>query len=356
MIFEVDRSDLHRTRLAEEPDRSLEEGEARLRVDSFALTSNNITYAAFGDAMQYWDFFPAEAGWGHIPVWGFADVTESRCAGVDPGQRLYGYLPMATELVVSPGKVDDRGFIDFAAHRRPMAGAYNRYVRVDADPIHDPAREGQQMVLWPLFFTSFVIDDMLADNDMFGAATIVVSSASAKTSIGAAFLLHERAGVRVAGLTSPGNRGFVESLGCYDEVVGYDDIGRLATGAAVFVDVAGNSDVRAAVHRHYGEQLVHSMAVGGTHWDHQATSTGPLPGPAPVFFFAPTQIAKRTADWGQAELDQRVGEAWHRFSDWTDAWLQLCPVDGPERVEAAYAELLGGRTDPQEGLVASMGR
>ena len=44
----------------------------RLAIVSFALTANNITYAAFGDAMNYWQFFPVPgddgAAWGCIPV------------------------------------------------------------------------------------------------------------------------------------------------------------------------------------------------------------------------------------------------------------------------------------------------
>ena len=43
------------------PAQRLAEGAARFRIDGFALTSNNVTYAAFGDAMSYWRFFPAPA-------------------------------------------------------------------------------------------------------------------------------------------------------------------------------------------------------------------------------------------------------------------------------------------------------
>jgi len=36
----------------------LVDGGARENISKFALTSNNITYAAMGDAMQYWQFYP----------------------------------------------------------------------------------------------------------------------------------------------------------------------------------------------------------------------------------------------------------------------------------------------------------
>src|SRR3954452_17193246 len=133
----VRRDDLHRTQLDDSPSASLAGGEARLAVDAFSLTANNITYAVFGDAMQYWDFFPAPEGWGRIPVWGFADVVESTVDGVVEGQRYYGYFPMADELVVQPGRVNARGFVDTSEHRRPMAAAYNHYARTDADPVYD---------------------------------------------------------------------------------------------------------------------------------------------------------------------------------------------------------------------------
>lgn len=49
----IDRKNITDVRIAEATTRPLAEGEARLSVDSFALTANNITYAAFGDAMRY---------------------------------------------------------------------------------------------------------------------------------------------------------------------------------------------------------------------------------------------------------------------------------------------------------------
>jgi hypothetical protein len=354
MIIEVDRKDLHRSRVVDDDARDLQEGQARLRIDAFALTANNITYGAFGDALQYWNFFPAVDEWGRIPVWGFADVVESRVGDVPVGQRVYGYFPMGDELVVEPGKVDDAGFSDLAAHRQAMAPIYSRYARVDAQGMYERAREGHQMVLWPLFFTSFLIDDFIDDGG-FGASTVVFSSASSKTAIGSAFLGHERPGVRVVGLTSARNRAFVASLGCYDVVVAYGDEQSLPDGAAAFVDIAGNRDVVAGVHRRYGDDLRLSLIVGGTHWDHDAAvGMDPLPGPTPEFFFAPTQGAKRADDWGQDALDKKVGDAWHRFITWTDGWLELREVRGPEGVERTYHELLAGNIDPRVGYVCSM--
>ena len=105
--FQVRQGQLATTRLVEAADTPLADGQVRVRVDRFAFTSNNITYAAFGQAMQYWQFYPVPAdpdgtAWGCIPVWGFAVVTQSQHPGVPVGERLYGYWPMASHAVVQP--------------------------------------------------------------------------------------------------------------------------------------------------------------------------------------------------------------------------------------------------------------
>lgn len=100
--FLVRKGELATTQLHTATDQPLADGQVRVRIDSFALTSNNITYAAFGDAMSYWQFFPStEEGWGSIPVWGFASVVQSLHPGVAVGERLYGYWPMSSGAVLS---------------------------------------------------------------------------------------------------------------------------------------------------------------------------------------------------------------------------------------------------------------
>ena len=112
----------------------LEQREALLKIRRVAITTNNITYAAFGDAMQYWGFFPTgEDNWGHMPVWGFADVVASSVSGVEVGERFYGYFPIASHLRVVPERVTPRGFYDGAEHRKALASAYNQYTRCSHD-------------------------------------------------------------------------------------------------------------------------------------------------------------------------------------------------------------------------------
>jgi hypothetical protein len=363
MDLEVARAELQTTRRHEGSARPLSDDEVRIQVGSFALTANNITYAVFGDALKYWEFFPAgspsEAGagdvaWGRIPVWGFGDVTETTSDSVVVGERLYGYFPMSSELIVRPGRNDERGFTDLAPHRASMAGAYNRYLRVAADPIYRSDREDHQMLLWPLFFTSFVVEDFLVDNDMFGAQQLVISSASSKTAIGTAFQAHSRGDCRVVGLTSGRNAAFVEGLGLYDQVITYDQLEQVAQSDTAYVDIAGDRTLLHALHARLADVLRYSMTVGGTHWDQPSADHGELPGPQPVFFFAPTQIAKRNKDWGPAELDARVGDAWARYSDWADRWVEFVHVSGYDEVVKVYLELLDGQADPRTGIVCSL--
>lgn len=353
--FLVGRKDLHETKVVEAP-LDLNEGQALIKVDRFAFTANNITYGAFGDLMNYWSFFPAPEGWGRVPVWGFGDVVASRAEGAAPGERVYGYFPMSTHLVVEPGRPSDRGFVDGIAHRRGMPSIYNTYVRVAADPGYDQRREAEQALLRPLFMTSFLLEDMLADSGFFGARDIVLSSASSKTSLGLAFLLRSRwrGQVEVVGLTSAANVAFVERTGSYDRVVVYDAITSSSRdNAAVFVDMAGDAGVRAAVHTHWGDALKYSCMVGATHWD-RGRPTGALPGPAPVFFFAPERLKKRSQEWGSGGMEAKVAEAWAAFLASVDDWMKIKYGNGVAEVERVYREMLTGKANPAEGNILSL--
>ncbi len=367
----IARNDLHRVHTADDPDapaaRPLAAGQARLALEHFALTSNNITYAAFGEAMKYWQFFPApDAAWGCLTVWGFAVLSESRAEGVEVGQRVYGYFPAGSHLVVTPGRVRETGFFDTAAHRQDLAAAYQQYVFCAADPGWQPRLEGLQAVLKPLFVTSFLIDDFLADNHFFGVHQLLLSSASSKTAYGTAFCLAQRRGTpgapRVIGLTSPGNLAFSRALACYDEVLPYDAVAGLdPTVPTVYVDFAGSAPVRRGVHERFGDALRYSSSIGGTHWEQLGSGAG-LPGPRPTLFFAPAQIKKRAAPppegWGRELLEQRLATAWQAFITRVeragDPWVQIVQRQGAAATVAAYRALLEGTADAREGLMLSL--
>ena len=356
--LEVRKDQLDQTRLVTSEDAALADGQVWVRIEHFALTSNNITYAAFGEGMQYWQFFPtADAAWGIVPVWGFASVVQSLHAGVAVGERLYGYWPMAGSAVLQPQRLDEAGFSDGAPHRASLHPVYNQYLRCNRDPFHASGSEGVQALVRPLFITSWLIDDFLADNSFFGADTMLLSSASSKTAYGTAFQLRQRSGISVIGLTSQGNRGYCESLGCYTRVLSYKELDRLPQDSdCVYVDFAGNAALRLAIHSRFAN-LKYSCSVGGTHVKSLGGARD-LPGPRATLFFAPAQVKKRHTDWGGAELGARLVGAWRDFSsaaaDGDRPWLVVQEHRGPEAVQAAYAQVLRGDGDPRLGHILSM--
>ncbi len=332
-------------------------------MDTFGLTTNNITYAVMGDAMSYWEFFPAENGWARVPVWGFADVVATKADGVPEGTRIFGYLPPGDHLVVEPNRASPLDFVDSSPHRAELPAAYNRYIRVAGLPFYEERYEDQQMLLWPLYFTSFLIDDFLDDTPgrgadqagsarFFGASVAVLSSASSRTSSALAYLLSKRDGIEVIGLTSPRNVEFTESLGVYDRVVPYEELDSLERDPAVYVDMSGDAKVRSAVHGHWADELKHSAAVGITHREGLGGGSD-LAGPQPVFFFAPDRLRKRTKDWGAEGVNERLAETWAPYVEWTREWLRVEHGSGPEDIERVYLELLDGKSDPAVGHVLS---
>jgi NADPH:quinone reductase-like Zn-dependent oxidoreductase len=355
MYLEIDKRDLHHVQPVDVPSRALGVGDVRFRLERFGMTANNVTYGVFGEAMKYWQFFPGSSdAWGRLPVWGFGTVVESRHAEVPVGQRVYGYWPLGSELVVAAGRLDGRSLVDVSPHRADLPSPYNRYIFTEFDPAYNASREDLQILLWPLFYTSFMVEDFLDDNANFGGTDVVISSASSKTSIGVAFLLRRRGATRVVGLTSAQHVAFVQSLGCYDEVRSYDELEALPVVSTTYVDVSGNRDVLLRLHHHFAEHLTYSMIVGDTHWDHENTVTLPPTGPTPTFLFAPVQIAKRTKDWGRDGLEARVGDAWHAFTEWCDGWLHVTTARGADDVTATYLAVLEGRVGPSDATVCEL--
>lgn len=349
----VSRDDLATTRIVEHPVPEPGPGEALLRIDRVGVTANNVTYALLGEAMNYWQFFPTETGWGRVPVWGFAEVESSQIDGLDIGGRFYGYFPMSSHLIVRPERIDDAGFRDAGEHRADLPRAYNVYTSTTGDPNYERELEDLQILYLPLFITSFVLDDFLADNTFFGAEAVVMSSASSKTAYGTAFCLGLRdPRPQVIGLTSSGNVGFTQKLGCYDEVLTYEDVTSLSTSRpSLYADFAGSVPLRRTIHQHLGDLLVHDSVVGATHHDEASLSSDDLPGPQPTFFFAPDQIRKRRDDWGREGIAQRYGDAWRAFAPVVDEWVDVKESEGSQGLRNAWLEVLSGRSDPQVGHV-----
>lgn len=352
--FVVRRDDFSRSHFETSEVGELREGQVLFSVDRFALTSNNITYAAAGDMLDYWGFFPAAEGFGRIPAMGYADVVESRHSQVAVGTRCFGFFPMASHLVVEADGVSPAGFVDGVAHRAKHAPAYRQYQPVTADPGYDAASEDATLLLRGLFLTSFLVDSFLADKDGFGASTYVIGSASSKTAIALASLLSARSAGRVVGITSPRNQEFVTSLGYCDEVLPYSDVKALpADVPTTFIDHSGDGGFIGDLHHHLGDALKYDCVVGLTHWDAGPRPEG-LPGPTPTMFFAPGEIKNRVDAWGPEEFQRRLGAGWKRFCEGSDAWMRIRRGRGEADVERVYQLLLAGKAAPSEGHILSL--
>lgn len=355
--FQVRQDNLRDTRIASVAAAPLADGEVRVCIGKFALTANNISYAISGGALGYWKFFPAADGWGKVPVWGFAEVIESRCEALPVGERIWGFLPMASHLTLRPGKLSPTAFIDFAAHRKALPSLYNHYYRTAADPEPLCSMEDERCLLFPLFSTSYILYDYLLDNDYFGAEQLVVTSASSKTGLGLGQLLHDASGFsgRVIGLTSAANRAFVEALGSFDAVLAYTELGQLDARPAALIDMAGASDIVRQVHLHLGDNVRESCLVGATHWESERVD-GPLPGAKPRFFFAPERFAKRDRDWGSGVVLMKAfaasAQLAARLKD--QQLLDIVHLHGASAVAENYLALVDNQVPPSRGLMLSL--
>ena len=339
--LEVARDDLRDAQILDEPDPEPGDGDVLLRVESFALTANTMTYGVFGEAMGYWRFFPASGpGRGRIPAWGHAEVLTEGNPDLPAGSRLFGYLPMSTHVVLRP-QARKGGVTDASPHRAELPAPYNEYVPAGGD---GEDAEGRVAVLRPLFVTGFLLADHLAASER-----VVVSSASSKTALSTAWCLREH-GTDVTGLTSPHNVDATVATEIYDDVLAYDDVGEIPQGPAAFVDIAGDPAVRFAVHAHLGDDLTASVVVGATHWEETTGFGGgeDLPGPRPAFFFAPAHV--KPGSMG------RVVAAWPAFAAWSERWLRLEQRRGDDEVLGAFRAVLEGDVSPDVALVASLQR
>lgn len=354
--LEISREDYSRTRLLEEERTALSPGQVRFRIDRFALTANNVTYAVFGDMLGYWDFFPTEAGWGRIPCMGWGEVIESANPDVPTGGRYYGWFPLAQTIDMTV-TATGQGLRDDGEHRTAHAAPYRAYQASTVDPFYQEGSdaEDRHALLRGIFVTGFLADDVFGDNDnYFGASYAVVLSASSKTGIAYATCAAKRGLKGVIGLTSPGNADFCSSIGCYDQILSYDDIDKLPTdGDAVVVDMAGNAAVLEKVHVQLGDRLKYSMMIGMSHHDSER-STAPSVGPAPELFFAPTQMEKRAADWGPDGYRDRLAEAMFDFVADSRAWLTPQTLSGTAGTQNAWDALIQGNVRPDKGQIVTL--
>ncbi len=347
----IEKNQIHQTSLSTESATVLKSDQVEARLTTFALTANNITYAVLGNSlgamasMGYWDFFPYDDQHGLLPVWGFAEVSESKSEALPIGTELYGFFPLTSHVVMEP--VTKGGLlVDNMEHRRSLPGVYNQYT-----PTTFIKNLAQEKSLWPVFrplyVTGFMISDELKQNQCFGAEQIVVGSGSSKTAMLFAHC-HKQTGsnVRLVALTSPENQKFVEETKLYDDVACYDDLSNInSKSPTVFVDMAGNGKVIQALYEYLGNALKSGILVGKSHWSSDLDMSG-LDGPRMNLFFAPEVIRQRVETWGPKLLNQKLEDAWQSFIQRADELTTIVEVSGPEAAQSTYLKLIKGEVDP----------
>ena len=348
MHLEIDRRDIRQFRLVEtHPPQELPDGHVLLRLERAALTSNNVTYAYSGDMLDYWGFFPTEANWGRLPVMGFGVVTASTCADIEVGGRYFGFFPLGDHHLVQ-AQSSNIGFTDVAPWRAKHASTYRNFTRAEAN-----AQDDRYAIFRGLFSTSFLLEDYLRENNFFDAQQIIITSASSKTSIALASCLQRFSDVKVVGLTSARNLSFVKDVGDYDEIIDYQNLDAINTQVkSAVIDMAGNPQIIADVHSILKTNVMYSCSVGATHWSATRENIS-IPGPQPAFFFAPSQLSKRSKEWGREELNRRIDDSLAVFIDGTQKWLTIQHTHGATEVAEVYSTLVTGQIDPRIGNIVS---
>lgn len=352
----VRRGDLRTTKIHRSDLPCPADGEVQVAIDKFGLTANNVTYAVAGDMIGYWQFYPAEEGWGKVPAWGFGNVIASNCEQVPVGERLWGFFPMASHALLRPGRVKKERFSDVSEHRKDLPAVYNNYSRGSAEPEAMRAFETERCLLFPLFATSFLLSDYLTYNDFFGASQVLIGSVSSKTGFGLAQMLRDSTDCRanVIGLTSSGNRSFVLKLGCCDQVLLYGDEAQInASLPTVYVDMSGNGGLTSRLHSLLAENMKASIMVGATHWE-ASDRPKDLPGARPEFFFAPSHITTREKEWGPGVAMSKAMEASLKVAAAIKSQVQVDWLHDAEALQSAWLEMLDNKLPASRALMASL--
>ena len=292
--FQTLKSDLNTTRLIEVDSNNLKlgDGEVTVKIEKFSFTSNNVTYGVAGDLIGYWDFFPSSDNtkneWGCIPMWGFGRIIQSKNDALSIGERLFGYFPPSENLNLNPIKITEENFIDGRAHRRDLPPVYNNYIRLSGEKNYDSEMDNIRALLFPLHITAFCLCDTLQDQSYLEASQIIIISASSKTAIGLAQGLSDELNrPKIIGLTSSGNLDFVKTLGCYDEVITYNNLDEVNSNlGSVIVDMAGNQKILNHLYKSLNNNMLKCLTVGMTHWDSMKStndvSSAPIKSPGLV--------------------------------------------------------------------------
>ncbi len=362
--LQTKRSNINDCRLIDVPSPLCDEGQVRVAVERFSFTANNVTYAVAGDfeGLSYWRFFPcvdengddASQEWGHIPVWGFANVTESKSEVLDVGDRLFGYFPTAQELIIKAVSGHGKNVIDTSSHRADLPPFYNVYHLVDA--LNDRAIQvdNERSLLYPLFRTGYALSDFLQSKKWMEADQVIIVSASSKTSLGMAYAVRQNDNVpTVVGLTSTANVQSVTEINLYDEVVDYAEIENLdSSKSCVIVDMSGNQSVISRLHTHFNDNMLFNLNVGITHWQDAA----PLEAAGIIverseMFFAPGHIQEMLQRMGEQQFYEKSQQFLTDAAMKTRSWLKMRELDSLSGLASMYEDAFTGKIAADQGII-----
>lgn len=382
------KSKIKQTVILEDELPALQDGEIRMEVNKVGLSTNNLFYAQMGNApfLKFFAVYPLDqhADLVIVPAWGMATVIASKNPDFAVGEQFRGFLHM-TNVVQMKAKRSEDGFVAYGGNRDKINSAYNGFIQVADAPTSPFKGEGIKsdlaMTSAPGALSGFILSELLKMNDIYGANTIALTSASSKLSLAIAVLLKQQRAegkVRVVGYTGTGNKSFVENTGCFDQVLTYDEKLPNQKGEKyVMVDVAGD----ASIFKRNKKSIVKALAVGGTHSDAKSstfTAFGPSgivkmvlgmvsPGglggwmagklnPTLEMFFAPTVMTELKNQWGKATFDERCDLALGSFVDAAidNGWIEVNRLEDLEGIQAAYKRIFSGEVPPSEAIILSL--
>lgn len=338
----------------------------RVRSRILSLTTNNFSYARFGEELGWYSVWPTPRSlpapyndatrYGRIAAWGYGEVIESAHDDVPVGTKLFGYLPIGTlpeELQVKPATCP--GHLLEVSERRAarVMPFYNRYICHPPQVGLSAERDvrGLEALIRPLFEAGFLLNrytfagpetkplhplghglPWTAEQADIADAVLVLLAASGKTSLSLADQLRHARNRdalprKVVAVGSEVSRAFTRRTGLFDEVLVYGDIDRedladvLALDKAtkaVLVDFGGRGDAPdrwAAKLRELGRTLT-GLVFGGdptraghSNFDAETRQEG-----SGVYMVsAPTIRDDAILAEGEARYFQSLDEAWARF-------------------------------------------
>ena len=347
--FLVNKNDFFTTTFLDSEKPIAKKNEVLLKIEKYAFTSNNITYAIMGKTLNYWNFFPTKESNGIIPVWGFAYVVSSNHKNILVGDRYYGYFPMSNYLKVIPKNIKFFGFVDGSKHRKDLPAVYNLYTKVSKK--FDQILEYHPTIK-PLFLTSFLNYYYLRDENFFDSDQIILTSASSKTALSLAFLLKKNKVLdqkKVIGITSENNIDFLLNIGFYDKVISYDSLESERNKSKVIViDFAGNSDYLKKIHNYFGDLLKHVCLIGLADWSSKMDFKLI---PNSKFFFAPSHAESRYKKMGVKETMLLADNIMNEFIVKIKDYLKLTYVEDRMELNELYLNFLNGKIDPSKAYI-----